>query len=88
MSHWKSFGLAIFTAVCLLGESTGLAHAQVATEWSGGKVINLPGLTISQAYGINDAGQVVGFSGGIRATEWSGGKVGSAPKPSSWGARN
>jgi uncharacterized membrane protein len=87
----KSSGLAIFTAVCLLGESTGLAHAQVATEWSGGKVINLPGLpglTISQAYGINDAGQVVGFSGGIHATEWSGGKVGSAPKPSSWGARN
>src|ERR1700733_6050043 len=22
MSHWKSFGLAIFTAVCLLGETT------------------------------------------------------------------
>ena len=28
MSHWKSSGLAVFAAVCLLGETTGSAHAQ------------------------------------------------------------
>jgi probable HAF family extracellular repeat protein len=52
-----------------------------ATEWSGGSVINLgslPGSTFSGANGINDAGQVVGYSSigaGYVATEWSGGKV-------------
>jgi hypothetical protein len=34
MSHWKSFGLAIFAAG-LGGETTAPAHAQTATEWSG-----------------------------------------------------
>ena len=74
MSHWKSFGLAIFVAVGLLGESVGLAYAQCirsseqplcATEWSSGGPINLggpPGFTTSAAAGINDAGQVVGYS--------------------------
>jgi hypothetical protein len=36
-----------------------------ATEWSGGRIIDLgglPGFTLSEAGGINDAGQVVGFS--------------------------
>ena len=36
-----------------------------ATEWSGSSVINLggpPGTTLSEAIGINDAGQVVGSS--------------------------
>ena len=71
MSLWKSFGLAIFAVVCLLGETAGSAQAQCesssihncATEWSGGGVINLgglPGFAASNAYGINDAGQVVG----------------------------
>jgi uncharacterized membrane protein len=52
-----------------------------ATEWSGDSVINLgglPGSGLSQALGINDAGQAVGFSivGGVAyATEWSGGSV-------------
>jgi uncharacterized membrane protein len=52
-----------------------------ATEWSGGKVIDLaglPGSTYSIAYGINDFGQAVGFSvvGGFDyATEWSHGRV-------------
>jgi probable HAF family extracellular repeat protein len=56
-----------------------------ATEWSDGSIINLgglPGSTQSFAYGINDAGQVVGSSDGIMgysifdvATEWSNGSV-------------
>ena len=82
MSLCKTFGLAIFAALCLLGESIGSAHAQYyATEWSGGKVINLggmPGSTSSVAEGINNAGQAVGVSivrGVDYATEWSGGKV-------------
>jgi probable HAF family extracellular repeat protein len=54
--------------------SNGNTHA---TEWSGGKVIDLgalPGFTGSQAVGINDRGQVVGssFGGSSQlATEWS-----------------
>ena len=72
MSYWKSFGVSIFAAVCLLGETAGSAQAvtcgffnDCATEWSGGAVINLGGLsgtTFSQALGINDGGQVVGSS--------------------------
>jgi uncharacterized membrane protein len=84
MSHWKSFGLAIFAAGCLLNETTDPAHAQCnpcATEWSGGSVIelpSLPGATDSVALGINDMGQAVGQSlvGGVTyATEWSDGSV-------------
>jgi probable HAF family extracellular repeat protein len=83
MSHWKSFGLAIFAAVGLLGETVGPAHAQCtpipnfncATEWSGGSVINLGGAsTLSQAFAINNAGQVVGQSGND-AVIWSGGSI-------------
>jgi hypothetical protein len=65
MSHWKSFGLAAFAAVGLLSKTSGSAHAaqntDFATEWSHNHVINLgglPGSTLSQAAGINDAGQV------------------------------
>jgi uncharacterized membrane protein len=46
-----------------------------ATEWSGGSSINLgalPGAALSVALGINDTGQVVGFSGI------------PAPEPSTW----
>jgi uncharacterized membrane protein len=46
----------------------------VATEWSGGVVIalgGLPGTIESNAFGINNAGQVVGFSS-------------SLPEPSTW----
>ena len=56
-----------------------------ATEWSGGKVIalgGLPGSIGSDATGINDAGQVVGWSYvgissdfQIFATEWTDGHV-------------
>jgi uncharacterized membrane protein len=59
----------------VVGESGGLA-----TEWSGGRVITLgrlPGTTSSIAYGINNAGEAVGYSivGGVEyATEWNGGK--------------
>jgi probable HAF family extracellular repeat protein len=83
MSLCKRFGLAIFAAVCLLAETAGSAHAQCtplpnfncATEWSGGKIINLGGeTTISTAAGINDAGQAVGQGGGD-AVIWSGGNV-------------
>ena len=88
MSHWKVFGLAIFAAICLLGETTGSAHAQCnsfvtdcATEWSGSSVINLralPGSILSDARSINDAGQAVGSSqigNDLHATEWKGGSV-------------
>ena len=44
MSHWKTSRLAIFAAACLLGETTGSPHAQIATEWSDGTVIELGGL--------------------------------------------
>ena len=62
-----------------MGASTNdLSGYEHATEWSGGSVIDLgelPGSTRSDAYGINDAGFVVGVSeiGGIGyATEWIG----------------
>jgi hypothetical protein len=66
MSLYKSSGLGLFALVCLLGETSGSAHAQCnfsngtscATEWSGGSVIDLgglPGSTTSLATGINDA---------------------------------
>ena len=73
MSHWKSFGLAIVAAVCLMSETTGSAYAQYcfyssslcAVEWSGGSTIRLGGLSGpldsgSTAYGINNSGQAVG----------------------------
>ena len=86
MLHWKAFGLAIFAALCLLGETTGSAHAQCnifgcATEWSVGGITVLPGFpgaSASAAYGVNDAGQVVGSSsvgGVVYATEWSDGHI-------------
>ncbi len=70
-------------AVCFLGIAiTRPVHAQHATEWSGGQIINLwglPGSTNSGASAINDAGQVVGYSsvlaGTTYATEWSGDSV-------------
>jgi probable HAF family extracellular repeat protein len=80
MSYWKSFGLAIFAMLCLLGETAGRAAAQ-ATVWSGGRVRILTGVQGSpaSAYGINDSGEVVGSSyvggGQSHATEWSGDKV-------------
>jgi uncharacterized membrane protein len=76
MSRLKSLGLALFAAICLLGETAGSAYAQCAigptvegytcaTEWSGGSVLNLgalPGSIASVANGINDAGQIAGVS--------------------------
>ncbi len=57
---------------------------EIATEWTGGTIINLGGLsgsTGSEALDINEAGQVVGYSdfldGHTSATEWSGGLGGS-----------
>jgi uncharacterized membrane protein len=86
MSLCKTFGFAIFAAVCLLGETAGSVYAgtvqvvQSATEWSHGRIIDLgglPGFQSSSALGINDAGQAVGFSfvGSSVATEWSHGRV-------------
>jgi uncharacterized membrane protein len=82
MSHWKSCGFVFFAMVCLVGETAGSAHAQIyATEWSGGSIINLGGLSGSvgsEALSIN--GEAVGasfFSGSAIATEWSGGVGGS-----------
>ena len=77
----KSFGLAIFTTLWLLCETTGSAHAQCnggcAVEWSGGSIRNLgglPGSVGSVANAINDGGQAAGYSdlsdGTLRATEW------------------
>jgi len=85
MSHWKSFGLAIFTAVCSIGVTTGSAQAQCqgfsgdvcATEWNGASVINLgnpSGGSYATGYSINNAGQVVGYIG-LSPTEWSGASV-------------
>ena len=74
------FGAALVGA-CLFTLSSLPAAAQQATEWSRGSSINLgglPGYTGSEAFGINNAGQVVGYSnvGGVPyATEWSGGSV-------------
>jgi hypothetical protein len=55
----------------LPGETTGSPQAETDTEWSDGRVINLGG---DQAYGINNAEQVVGQSG-FYAAEWTGGNV-------------
>jgi uncharacterized membrane protein len=47
------------------GFYAGGATSEYATEWTGGGAINLgvlPGTTVSVAEGINDAGQVVGYS--------------------------
>jgi probable HAF family extracellular repeat protein len=48
----------------------------IATEWRNGNVISLgaPPGSYSQAYSINDAGQIVGVSGNY-AAEWSNGRV-------------
>jgi hypothetical protein len=70
------------------GQAVGFSQGSstFATEWSGGKIINLgalPGAIFSEALGINNAGQAVGFSivGGVEiATEWSGGIGGSIIK--------
>ena len=64
MSICKTFGLAMFATIGLLDETARSAHAQClascATAWSDGSVIGLgPGIANS----INDAGQVVGWSG-------------------------
>jgi probable HAF family extracellular repeat protein len=79
MSYWKSFGLALFAAVCLLSETFSSAHAQgiFATEWSGGTATKLASPGDSRALGINDAGVVVGSDVGDfgfeTALEWNGG---------------
>jgi uncharacterized membrane protein len=83
MLHSKASKFAILSAACLLGiGASRSAHAQWATEWSGGSVINLgslPGGTgNSYPFSVNDAGQVVGRSyvgGHYYATEWSSGSV-------------
>ena len=82
MSGWKSFGFALFAAVCLLGKTAGSACAQYAVEWSGGGAVNLgglPGATYSIAYGVNDFGPGGGIERGGAdfedAVEWSGGHV-------------
>jgi uncharacterized membrane protein len=69
----------------VVGSSTiaipNVPAAEIATEWSGGKIIDLgglPGFTNSDAYSINNAGRAVGWSevGGTSiATEWSHGSV-------------
>ena len=92
MLHSKTSKFVILAAVCLLWiGSTGSAHAQAifdyATEWSGGKIINLgalPGTMGSAARAINNSGVAVGYSisgnytvygDNPYATEWKGGKI-------------
>jgi uncharacterized membrane protein len=63
------------------GYSLVLGGVGSATEWSGGNIIDLGGLsgfTESRAFGINDRGQVVGFSfvGSM--------SVPVVPEPSTW----
>ena len=74
MSHWKAPTLHSkapkasiwFAGACLLSfGTTQPAHAETATEWSGGSVVDLgglPGRAYSIADGINNAGEVVGIS--------------------------
>ena len=63
------------------GQAVGPVTTSPAVEWSRGSIINLgglPGFTSSGADGINNVGQVVGWSfvgGDFVATEWSGGSV-------------
>src|ERR1700722_9007704 len=92
MSYWKSFGLAIFAAICLLGVTASSVSAQCvvgcATEWSHGSAADLgslPGSIDSIANSINNVGQVVGYSSNgflTYATKWSHGSainLGSLP---------
>ena len=62
----------------MVGFNQNAPGSGAATEWSNGQVINLVGLTgstFSQAAGINDAGQVVGFSDVV---------ANRVPEPSTW----
>ena len=75
-------------ALCL-ASGWGPASAQIATEWSGGHVIDLgklAGAISSQARAINNLGEVVGYSQfntySTKATAWIGGvqsKLGGLP---------
>ena len=70
-----------------------LATPVYATEWSGGSVIDLgglPGTTGSFALGINDAGQVVGYSfvGGVASTPPSGAAAASSTSAACRAARS
>jgi uncharacterized membrane protein len=69
-------------AVCLLGIGANRsAHAQYATEWSGGSVINLGGVSgcfEGVANAINGAGQVVGSGQAVGCS------AGAVPEPSTW----
>ena len=62
-----------------MGYSSVGVGSDVATEWSNGQVISLPflpGFTFAgRALGINDAGQVVGFSDVV---------ANRVPEPSTW----
>ena len=91
MHSAKASGLAVL-AVCAWGLTVDFARSAQdiiyhATEWSGGAAINLgnlPGSTYSIATGINNVGQVVGYSeiGTTEvAMEWSGGQAFALPGP-------
>ncbi len=71
MLQFKASKVAILALCLLIGGSIAPANAQLVTEWSNGQVIDLgPGY----AYGINDAGQIVGDgTGGV--IEWSNGQM-------------
>ena len=57
------------------------AYAYCAAEWSEGRITvldSLPGAVFTPAYGINNAGQIVGVSAlavSSHAVEWSGGSI-------------
>ena len=84
MLHSKAFKLAMCVAACLLGiGSTSSARAEAYTLTDLGGLV--PGSTSSAAFGINNSGQVVGWSNGIngtrQATLWSGDVATVYPAP-------
>jgi probable HAF family extracellular repeat protein len=78
--YLPAFQYSIALSINNTGQAVGYSTLNIgsggpfATEWSGGKIIDLG---LGAAYGINNAGQAVGYSPieDPHATEWSGGNA-------------